>query len=119
MFAAIIFLVFSRGLAMAWSESSITPHFDRIEINHKLDEEGEEQFVQLIAWSWCPSYTRFHCEGWRLLATWRRTPRGLRYMPQGKREWFEVNGEVTETWTRHDPERANQALYPVDCRQWK
>ena len=40
-------------------------------------------------------------------------------MPQGKREWLEVNGEVTETWTQHDPERANQALYPVDFRQWK
>lgn len=101
-------------------EEGITPHFDRVEINHKLDECGNEQFVQVIAWTWAPDYCRFHCEGWRMVSSFRRTPRGVRYMQDGKLDWREVNADiVTESWTENDPERDNQKLFPVDCRTWK
>ena len=109
---------FLLAVVGVWN-GEVTPCFDLIEVNHKLDEEGNEQFVQLIAWSWSPDYPRFHCEGWRLLESWRRTPRGVRYLRQGQMQWEEINGEFRVTWAYNDPERDDQQYYPQTCRQWK
>lgn len=75
--------------------------------------------MQVLAWTWAPDYNRFHCEGFRLVETWRRTPRGVRFLPADhSREWQEVNGTTRETWTTQDPEIENRKLYPIDCRLW-
>lgn len=109
-------------VAGVWN-GEITPCFDYVEVNTVVCGEGDEtspRFTQIIAWTWCPSLNQFRCDGYRVVDSWRRTPRGVRYLEGSKLEWSEVNGDVVRvTNTRHDPEMADRSKFPIECRLWK
>jgi hypothetical protein len=103
-----------------WIGSQPVACFDAVEINHKIDRDGKEQFVQIIAWNWCPEYQRFNCEGWAMAMDWRARERRVEFRANATGDWRLVRGEsIRETWTRNDPEVDNQRVYPTACRQWK
>lgn len=107
------------AVGMGW-HVGIVPQFDIVEINHKLDASGNEQFVQVLAWNWDASNTQMNCEGWRLVKSWRRIgPSSVRFLKDDMKTWEEIKGDsFRETWTYHDPETDNRDVYPTECRTW-
>ena len=103
-----------------WASSLPKPEdrrFDWIEVNHNLDEDGNESFVQVIGWNWDHGFNIPMCEGWRLCKGWFRTRRGLIFYTDGGQR-HELVGRVRETWTTEDPEAENEKIFPVKARSW-
>lgn len=114
----LLLLLSVRGVSF---DSGIVPHFDMVEVNHKIACDGTTEFVQVLAWTWSPDYSRYHCEGYKIIQSYRRTPRGVRFLKSfNSRVWEEVNGDIVKiSYTENDPERDNTRYYPTDCRQWR
>lgn len=86
---------------------------EHIEINHYCPN-GEEQFVQVIAWEWSPQYKRHHVCWWTMNKFEVVSQRPFR---------IRVNDRVfqsqtyRETWSSTDRERDNQNLLPTKFRR--
>lgn len=105
----------------------IVDHVDKIELNHKLDEEGGEGFTQLIFWEWSHEYSRYHVVHWKLLDS--NMPSRVRFGKHNGRweaEWFDPDAKKFRlvrarfgetTWTTKDPERENKDLFPDEFRR--
>ena len=87
-------------------------HVDSIEINHFHNECGQHVYTQLIMWEFDWASGEDHCRAWKLI--------DAETMVKGKTAaWFDADarmqrkitaGYVRETFTQHDPERANKKI---------
>lgn len=115
MIAWLLLVLASTGPGRPFTET-----FDLVEINHKIDANGCEQFVQIIGWDWSPDYCRLHCEGWVIVKHWKSVPGGLLYSINDGQVWSELGGlRVCETWTTEDPEVENRSVFPAKYRRWR
>lgn len=96
---------------------------DLIEVNHYFDEHGKLVFDQLIFYDWSNEHCRYQVRAWRLLKQSSQFP--LRDWETGEYStiWYDGNvlrgvrsPALRETWTQHDPELAERAYLPKDCR---
>jgi len=89
---------------------------DLIEVNHKLGEDGREQFTQVIIWDWSHDYRRYDVVAWWLVSGNDELPcrTTCRTVRQG---WLIRAGDARETWTTNDPERDNRLLLPEKYRR--
>lgn len=96
---------------------------DLIELNHFVDKEGRQVFRQLLFYDWSRQHRRFIVRAWRLVKDDSLLPR-RRWNPSGYECVWHDDGvlrRVTapsyrETWTQHDPERANRKIVPEEAR---
>lgn len=103
--------------------TSATCRVDLIELNHFIDEEGREVFQQVIFYDWSASRHRFHVRAWRLVKSPRHLPQRRWNPTRVECRWHDdgvlrtvVAPKLRETWTQHDPERANRKWLPEDQR---
>ena len=113
--------------------STAAIHFDRIDVNHYVREDGTVAFDQLIFWRWSRCECRFISFGYVMIQDGRkngrwigsdRVPRddGRRFVLEIKRDdqmWRVTADAMYHTWTRHDPEVADRKRYPDHDREWK
>jgi hypothetical protein len=90
---------------------------DLAEVNHYHDQAGRHHFTQLIAWDWSPDFTRFDAQSWLMVESYERDIRSVVVIStSGERiELFSKN--YRETWTKHDPERENAKVFPINFRR--
>jgi len=85
-----------------------------IEVNHCMDGMPNS-FTQVILWQWSSIYRRHDVITWWIMDGNRNAPTRARggwvveKEVNGKKFRF-ISGVKIETWTQHDPERANQKL---------
>lgn len=57
----------------------VEDHFDRIEVNHFVDDYGRVTFDQIIFFDWNPDKRTYVVEAWRLIGDGRASPTSERY----------------------------------------
>ncbi len=96
---------------------------DLIELNHFIDQEGREVFRQVLFYDWSPRHRQYIVRAWRLVKSESLIPR-RRWSPPGYEcVWHDdgilrqvTAGSYRETWTQHDPERANRLVVAEEDR---
>ena len=99
---------------------------DLIELNHYHDTQGIHVYDQIIFWERIPGNGKYRVQDWVLVEdqdTFHRRPRS--YTPGVHTVAWLVNGKLLvvtspllkESWTQHDPERRDQAKWPIINRQ--
>lgn len=88
-----------------------------VEINHRMDADGKQCFVQAIAWDWFGSESTWHAQGWVMVDDWRRDSDGVTIWT-GSGERIKVHCKFfRETWTVHDPEVEDRNKFPCKYRR--
>lgn len=96
---------------------------DLIELNHFIDQDGREVFRQVLFYDWSPRHRQYIIRAWRLVKNDSLIPR-RRWSPSGfECVWHDdgvlrhvMSGSFRETWTQHDPERANRLIVAEEDR---
>lgn len=126
-FGASILVWLAIGVAPVDFANSTDPvakqRVDLIELNHFIDQEGREVFRQVLFYDWSPRHRRYIVRAWRLVKGESIIPR-RRWSPAGYEcVWHDdgilrqvTAGAYRETWTQHDPERANRLLVAEEDR---
>jgi hypothetical protein len=126
-FGASILVWLAIGIApgnfASGSDTVARQRVDLIELNHFIDQEGREVFRQVLFYDWSPRHRRYVVRAWRLVKSESLVPRRRWSPPCYECVWHDdgMLREVTassfrETWTQHDPERANRLLVAEDQR---
>lgn len=123
MFGAII------SLAMvAWSGGSgqsgvARQRVDLIELHHSYDEVGRHVFDQLVFYDWSEEHAQYRVIAWRMVKRDSQLPvrnwrtHEYRCVWQDDGVLRDVRAPLyRETWSQHDPERANRRLFPEASR---
>ena len=106
-------------LLAAWPDSprETATVVDKIEYNHRFDDQGELQFTQLIFWQWNDRHRRFDVIAWKmapqLLDAPYKTPQGwaVSWYDSQRREPVTVYAAIfRHTRTAFDPEKDNREL---------
>ena len=96
---------------------------DLIELHHSYDDVGRHVFDQIVFYEWSDERQNYRVIAWRMVKrdeqlpvrTWN--PRGYRCIWQDEGILREVWSPLfRETWSQHDPERANRKLFPEASR---
>ncbi len=120
-----LFCTLAIGIAPAATQRAAVARerVDLIEVNHFIDREGREVFRQVLFYDWSASHRQYHVRAWRLIKNESQLPRRTWNPPGYLCVWNDegILREVTastfrETWTQHDPERANRKHLPEDRR---
>lgn len=113
------------------SHGELKERVDLIELNHFYDDLGRHAFDQVIFYEWSPDFRRFHVIAWSLVeGDLHRMPSRVPGSEDTRVQWFDRDAKVNrqvqsklfrETWSQHDPERANKRLieekYRLSLRQ--
>lgn len=116
-------------IGIAPGDGTLSPHpvakqqVDLIELNHFIDQEGREVFRQVLFYDWSPRHRRYIVRAWRLVKNESLIPR-RRWSPPGYECVWHDDGMLRhitarsyrETWTQHDPERANRLVVAEEDR---
>lgn len=110
------------SLLLGWQRGPIV--VDTIELNRVYDGEGRLVLTQFVAWSICRDGMR-HVDGWRLVRDEYDQPvlRHGRWVidvlgTSGKPVEVAASG-FRDTYTQHDPEREDLAIWPQEKRRLK
>lgn len=102
-------------LLLAASLADALPRCDLVEINHYQPDESSG-FTQLVAWDWDSQYSRWHAQQWVMVRDWSRAGDVTTFRTES--DQIKVRSRLfRETWTRHDPERANNILFEAKHRR--
>ena len=95
------------------------------ELNHIVGDSGEVRFSQFIIWRWYsryPSYSGHHVAEWHkadndMRFTHVRGEVSVTWRGSGGKACRAVCRSFKETWTFHDPEVADQKVWPTSARR--
>lgn len=111
------------GDAVHGSSAVVQQSVDLIELNHFCDQDGREVFRQVLFYDWSPGHRRYIVRAWRLVKSESMIPRRHWSPPRYECLWHDdgLLRQVTapafrETWTQHDPERANRKIVSEEDR---
>lgn len=104
-------------------EIILIDRFDIVELNHKLERPGRENFQQLIFYKWSDTKNRYKTEAWRmikdesLLPQFSHDTKTFVYRCMDGTDIREVHSKhMIETWTYDDPEVLDRKDFPVEFR---
>lgn len=111
-------------LGLVPTDPAILDRVDLVEVNHVLDSSGRPVLDQMIFYQWSRVDSRYQVIAWRLLRSPGQIPRRDWNQRVYVSHWFDaktlrkvVAGQCRETWTTHDPEMAERAIYPIQYRR--
>jgi hypothetical protein len=92
---------------------------DLIELHHSYDEVGRHVFDQLVFYEWSRNRGTYRVIAWRMVKRKAQLPQRT-WQPRGHRCLWQDDGVLREiwaplfreTWSQHDPERANRRIFP-------
>ena len=116
-------LALALTLALTAPPDLPTQHFDRIDINHVIGDDGKPRFSQLIFWRWLRDEKRFVSFGFVFLKGNQERPRVcgdkmVVTVHKDSKRWRVTCGCVLETWTVNDPESDDRYKWPDFRREW-
>ena len=104
-------------LAISVSLGGSNPRCDAVEINHYCPD-GREQFVQAIAWDYDHQIQQYTVQQWVFVRSWSVVPGGVVLVTSEREKQVKIRCAcVSETWSRNDPERDNQLIFPCSERR--
>ena len=123
MFSTLLWLTIVAASSTGGSPAVARQHVDLIELHHSYDDVGRHVFDQLVFYQWSEARKSYRVIAWRMVKRdeqlpvriWR--PRGYRCIWQDDGIMREVWAPLyRETWSQHDPERANRKVFPEASR---